>query len=260
MGAGTVKVTYHPSPDPTIEKDRIRIYSLYTTDYWNKESLDKDVPVEGKIGEVEITIRRFDYARIIYHEYSLSWDDGGSRYLSDIEVSVGVAYRPIGGGRYVADLVNVLTCKGIETQQVSGEKEYKSELVSAGVQSYSSLVVFHTDDKGEVEAVTLPVVNLGLTWVGDADTSEEIIIGPVSEYDDQEAVDDNLDKLKNVKPEPGQKESAMLPIAGRLLYHPDFRVIMRGKNYYAGEGKWQDNDEYDINKKTFTWEVNTKEQ
>jgi len=258
VGTGTVKVTYHPSPDPKIEKDRIKIYSVYTTDYWDKESLD--IPAEGKIGEVEITIRRFDYARIIYHEYSLSWDDGGSRYLSDIEVSVGVAYRPIGGGRYVADLVNVLTCKGIETQQVSGEKEYKSELVSAGVQSYSSLVVFHTDDKGEVEAVTLPVVNLGLTWVGDADTSEEIIIGPVSEYDDQEAVDDNLDKLKNVKPEPGQKESAMLPIAGRLLYHPDFRVIMRGKNYYAGEGKWQDNDEYDINKKTFTWEVNTKEQ
>jgi hypothetical protein len=259
VGAGTVNVTYYPPSNPKIEEDRINIYSLYTTDYWDKESLD--IPTEGKIGEVEITIRRFDYARIIYHDYSLSWDDGGSKYLSDIEVSVGVGYRPIGGRRYVADLVNVLTCKGTETQQVSGEKEYKSRLVSAAVQSYSSLVVFHTDDKGEVEAVSLPVVVLGLTWAGDSDNPPaDLVIGPVSEYNDQEAVDDTLDKLKSVKPESGQKESATLPAAARLLYHPDFRVLMRGKNYFAGNGKWQDSDEHDIYKKNYIWEVNTKDQ
>ena len=267
VGAGTVNVTYYPSWDPKIEEDRISIYSVYTTDYWDKESLD--IPAEGKIGEVEITIRRFDYARIIYHEYSLSWDDGGSKYLSDIEVSVGVAYRPIGGRRYVADRVKVLTCKGIMSEQESGEKEYKSTLVSAAVQLYGGLLVFHTDDKGEVEAVSLPMVNVGLTWVGDTNTRDDIDIEPVSENEgeneeenEEEAVDDTLDKLKSVKPEPDQKKSAPLEpeleAVSRLFYHPDFKVLMRGKNYYAGEGKRQINEDHFVFQATYRWEVNTK--
>jgi hypothetical protein len=247
VGAGTVKVIYHPSPDPTIEKDRIKIYSVYTTDYWDKDSLD--IPSEGEIGEVEITIRRFNFARITYHEYSLSWDDNGSKYLSDTEVCVGVTYRPIGGRRYVADQVRVLTCKGIESQYESGEKEYKSTLVSAAVQLHSSLVLFHTDDKGEVDAVILPMVNVGLTWVGDAETSDEIDIEPVSENDGE-------NKEENEEENVGKA----VDDAFAELNTPDFKVLIRGKNYYAGEGKRQINEDHFVFQATYTWEVNTKGQ
>ncbi len=259
VGDGTVEIRYFPPPDPKIEEDRITISSVNTAAYWDEEA---DLPYLTKIGQVDVVIRRYDYARIIYHDYSLSWDDGGSKYLSDIDVSVGVAFKSIGGGRHAVERVAVLTSKGVESQHESGEKEYKSTLVSARIQTYTGLVVFHMNDKGEAEAVTLPVVNLALTWSGDSDNPpDDVTIAPVSEYDAEEATEAAAEVAMNIKPSHGQRKSATLPILARMLYHPDFRVIMRsGNEYLGGEGNFKEHDEHDVVEKTYRWEVCTKPQ
>ncbi len=270
VGLGTVDIVYKAPTAANIEKDIINISSIITVppEEMGKDPDYQDMPNTEKIGEVEITIRHFDVARITYHDYS-HYDDGYQRGTTDVEVKVVVMYRHISFRYYQVESVKIAYFKGIETYKMKDEPEKKCTLASAKLRLHNPLLIFNYDNSGEVTAVFLPMVMLDLEWTGDPGIGppDDIVIEPVNSYDGdvysaavKEAAEKSVIKTEGKKKIPDMKNIAELMRASeRLTNHPDFRVTFRfTKYYFGGEANWERADENAIHKKSFTWEVNSR--
>ncbi|HUX08982.1 MAG TPA: hypothetical protein VMX35_16910, partial [Acidobacteriota bacterium] len=270
VGLGTVDIVYEAPTAANIEKDIINISAIITIppEEMGKDPDYVDMPNLVKIGEVEITIRRFDVAKIAYHDY-YHYDDGYQRGTTDVEVKVVVMYRHMSLRYYQVESVRIVDFRGIETYKMKDEPEKKCTLASATLRLNNPLLIFHYDNSGEVSAVFLPLVILDLAWTGDTSISppDDIIIEPVNTYDNKEEVAavkevaEKVDlKTEGKKKIPDMKKIAeLMRAAERLTNHPDFRVTFRfTKYYFGGEANWERTDENAIHKKSFTWEVNSR--
>ena len=263
VGSGTIAVHYTSPSDASIENDLITISAVTTSAYWEKEGDPSDFPQLNKIGEVEIETIRFNYARIIYTE-TKHIEYPHQTETKDVEVITCVSFYPVFGQQHHVDRIKVMSWKGVHTYQ-GYDHDRSAEITHAEVEYPNRLVVFHTNEKNEIHAVTLPQIMVQLDWTPpDAfSATEKIVVGPVNDYKQPE--DKDLDKLaKELKPDKGglpnlKNINLLMKSTYRMLYHPDFEVTNRlSKNHLCGEAKWRESSEHIDRRKTYTWEARLK--
>ena len=270
VGLGTIDVVYRAPSDSNTDSDTITISSV---NFVPPEELGQDpdeyldlIPIT-KIAQVDITIRHYNFARAVLHDY-YHYDDGYQSGTTEVEVNVGIIYDHLAGPYYMVKSVRILGFKGSDTYHSKTENK-KAVLTAAEATHYAPQVVFHSE-KGRIEAVSIPLVHVELSWTGDTDIGppDSIDIEPITEYDSsaEEAAMEEASKKMKADNEGRQDKMPDLSAVGdvmraslRLLWHPDFRVTNRmSENYLCGEAHREDSDETSIHKKRFTWEVHSK--
>ena len=263
VGSGTIEVHYASPSDASIEKDLITISAVITSAYWEEEDDPSDFPTLNKIGEVEIEIIRFNYARIIYTE-TKNVEYPNQKESKEVQVITCVSFYPVFGQQHHIDRVRVMSWHGAHTYE-GNDRDRSATLTHAEVEEPAPLIVFHRDEKNEIHAITLPQLFTSLEWTpADAFKSpEKILIGPVNDYPKSENKD--LDKLvKELRPEkrglPNLKNiNELMKSTYQMLYHPDFKVTNRfSKTHLCGEAAWEESSEHIFHRKRYTWEVRLK--
>ena len=271
VGTGMVDVVYLAPSGSKVDSDTITISAVNIIpdeefDHDPDEHLD--FPYITEIAKVEITIRHYNFARAVMHDYS-HYDDGYQSGTVDVEVNVGIFYEHLAGPYYTVTSVRVLSFKGLETYRSKTENK-KATLVSARATHHVPQIAFHSE-KGRIEAVSIPLVYVELGWAGDSSVGflSHIDIEPITEYDnsaEMAAMEEASEKMK--ADNEGREEGKMPDLSAvgdvmsaslRLLWHPDFRVTDRmSENYLCGEAFREDSDETSVHRRRFTWEVHTK--